>query len=165
MKFLRLALLTFVVVLATGVLIGCGDETEVDCPEECENCVAQEEAMANLEANKEVALNLSRAIMNGEWDKVDELISEDFTYVGDGGDPIGKEQYIGFMRGVLSSAMTDMDMDFTRVIAEGDQVAVEYTNAMTHSGEFYGVSATGISSERLKTERSSPNGRRRMLWV
>ncbi len=81
--------------------------------------------------------------MNGEWEKVAELLDDSFTYIGDGAPAINKEQYIGFMRGVLCEAMTDMDMDFLRVIAEGDLVAVDYTNKMTHSGEFYGIPATG----------------------
>ena len=93
--------------------------------------------------NKEIALNLSRAIMNGEWDKVENLLADDFQYIGDGNPAINKQQYIGFMRGVLCAGMTEMDMTFTRVIGEGDLVAVDYTNAMTHSGAFYGVPATG----------------------
>ncbi len=99
--------------------------------------------MSTLEKKKEIAIGVSKAIMNGEWEKVDELLADDFTYVGDGAPQINKAQYVGFMRGVLSSAMTDMDMDFVRVVAEGDLVAIEYTNKMTHSGEFYGVPATG----------------------
>ncbi len=99
--------------------------------------------MSELEQNKEIALDVSKAIMNGEWEKVDDLLADDFTYVGDGAPAINKGQYVGFMRGVLCAAMTDMDMEFVRVIAEGDLVAIEYTNAMTHSGEFYGVPATG----------------------
>ena len=99
--------------------------------------------MSTLEENKETALNLSRAIMNGDWDTVDESLDDEFTYVGDGAEPINREQYIGFMREVLCAAMTDMDMDFTRVVAEGDLVAIEYTNDMTHTGEFYGIPATG----------------------
>ena len=81
--------------------------------------------------------------MNGEWEKVDELLADDFLYIGDGAPTINKQQYIGFMRGVLCMAMTDMDMKFLRVIAEGDLVAIEYTNEMTHTGEFFGVPATG----------------------
>lgn len=38
--------------------------------------------------------------------------------------------------------MTDMDMDFTRVVVEGDFVAIEYTNRMTHSGDFFAIAAT-----------------------
>jgi len=63
--------------------------------------------------------------------------------IGDGNPAINKQQYIGFMRGVLCAGMTDMDMEFLRVVGEGDMVAVDYTNAMTHSGGFYGVPATG----------------------
>ena len=99
--------------------------------------------MSTLEEKKEIALGVSKAIMNGEWEKVAELLDDSFTYIGDGSPAINKEQYIGFMRGVLCTAMTDMDMDFMRVIAEGDLVAVDYTNKMTHSGEFYGIPATG----------------------
>ena len=72
-----------------------------------------------LEKNKEIALALSTSIMNGKWDKVAELLSDDFCYIGDGGAPMNKEQYIGFMKNVLCGAMVDMDMKFLRVIAEG----------------------------------------------
>jgi len=96
-----------------------------------------------MEQNKEIAVGLSRAIMNGDWDKVESVLSDDFQYIGDGNPAINKQQYIGFMRGVLCAGMTDMDMTFLRVVGEGDMVAVDYTNAMTHSGDFYGVPATG----------------------
>lgn len=96
-----------------------------------------------MEQNKEIVLGVSRAIMNGEWDKVDMLLADDFVYIGDGNPPINKEQYIGFMRGVLCAAMSDMDMQFLRVVEQDGIVAVDYTNAMTHTGTFYGVPATG----------------------
>ena len=95
-----------------------------------------------LEINKEICLGVSQAISSGDWEKVDELLADDFTYTGDGAEPINKEQYIGFMKNVLCGAMTDMDMKFPRVIAEGNFVSVDYTNAMTHSGEFFGIPAT-----------------------
>lgn len=93
--------------------------------------------------NKEIALNVSKAIMNGEWDKVDALLADDFTYIGDGNPAINKAQYIGFMKNVLCTGMTQMDMKFLRVIAEGNLVAVDYTNDMTHSGIFFGIPASG----------------------
>jgi predicted ester cyclase len=34
-------------------------------------------------------------------------------------------------------------MQFLRVVAEGNLVAVDYTNEMTHSGSFFGIAATG----------------------
>ncbi len=96
-----------------------------------------------LEQNKEIALGLSKAIMNGDWQKVDVLIAEDFYYEADGRPAINKQQYIGFMKGVLSTGMQDMEMDFLHVIAEGDLVSVNYSNLMTHKGDFLGVPATG----------------------
>ena len=93
-------------------------------------------------ANKEIALGLSKAIMNGQWDKVDALLEENFQYIGDGQAPIGKQQYIYFMKEMLCTAMTNMDMKFPRVIAEGDLVSVDYTNEMTNSGPFFGIPAT-----------------------
>ena len=98
--------------------------------------------MSKLAQNKEIALNLSKAIMQGKWNDVDALLHDEFAYVGDGAAAIGKNQYIGFMKNVLCNAMTDMDMDFVRVIAEDDLVAIEYTNKMTHSGDFLGLAAT-----------------------
>ena len=95
------------------------------------------------ELNKEIAINVSLAIMNGEWDKVDGLLTDDFTYIGDGNPAINKSQYIGFMKNVLCTGMTNMDMKFLRVIAEGGLVAIVYANDMTHSGVFLGVPATG----------------------
>ncbi len=96
-----------------------------------------------MEKNKEIALNLSWAISGGEWDTVDRLLSKDFQYIGDGNPAMNKEQYISFMRNVLCTGMTKMDMKFPRVIGEGSLVAVEYTNEMTHSGVFFGIPATG----------------------
>ncbi len=95
-----------------------------------------------LEINKETALNLSRAIMKGEWDRADALLAEDFLYIGDGKPAINKQQYIYFMKEILSAAMTEMDMKFLRVIVQDDMVAIDYTNEMTNSGSFFGIPAT-----------------------
>ena len=117
------------------------------------------------EINKEVALNLSRAIMTGQWDQVETLLADDFLYIGDDKPAIDKAQYIGFMKNMLCTAMTQMDMKFLRVIAEGNLVAVEYTNDMTHSGSFFGIPATG---KRVHTTgqfiREVKNGRVSAEW-
>lgn len=117
------------------------------------------------EMNKEVALNLSRAIMMGQWDQVETLLADDFLYIGDDKPAINKAQYIGFMKNMLCTAMTQMDMKFLRVIAEGNLVAVEYTNDMTHSGSFFGIPATG---KRVHTTgqfiREVKNGRVSAEW-
>ncbi len=96
-----------------------------------------------MTSSKDIALELSYAIMRGDWPRVDALIADDFSYQVDGKPPMGKAAYLGFMNNVLCTAMSDMDMHFPRVVAEGDLVAVEYTNTMTHSGPFLGLPATG----------------------
>lgn len=98
--------------------------------------------MNQISNNKEIALGLSKAIMAGDWEKVDHLIADDFIYIADGRPGIGKQEYIGFMKNVLSLAFADMDMDFTRVVGEGNMVAVDYTNKMTQIGDWFGIPAT-----------------------
>ncbi len=93
--------------------------------------------------NKEIALGLSRAIMNGQWDKVDAMLDDSFTYIGDGQPAINKQQYIYFMKEMLCKGFTNMDMKFLRVIEEGNIVAVDYTNEMTNSGVYFSIPATG----------------------
>lgn len=95
-----------------------------------------------MEENKRIAIALSEAIMSGHWATVEQLLAPDFTYVGDAR-PLDRQGYVVFMRDVLCRAMTDMQMKFPRVVAEGDLVALEYTNEMTHTGDFFGVPATG----------------------
>lgn len=97
----------------------------------------------NTATNKETALALSKSIMNGDWAKVEELLSDDFQYTGDGHPPIGKNEYIYFMKEILCKGFTNMDMQFHRVIAEDDMVAIDYTNFMDNSGDFLGIPATG----------------------
>ena len=94
-------------------------------------------------SNKEIALDLSKAIMNGQWDNVDSLLDDNFKYIGDGRPALNKQEYIGFMKNVLCTAMTEMNMTFMRVIEEGNLVAVDYTNEMINSGPFMGIPATG----------------------
>ena len=101
-------------------------------------------AQAEGDSAKDIALGLSTAILNGDWAQVDALLADDFTYDADGRPAIGKQEYIGFMQYALSAAFTDMDMNFVHVVADGDMVAVDYTNDMSHTGEFFGIPSTGI---------------------
>jgi len=75
-------------------------------------------------------------------EKVDSLIADDFIYEADGKPPINKIAYIGFMKNVLTPAMRDMNMSFLHVVTEGDLVAINYSNTMTHHGDFLGIPTT-----------------------
>ncbi len=97
--------------------------------------------MTNLEQNKEIALNVSKAIMNGDWDKLDRLLSTEFTYDADGMH-FNKDEYIGFMQD-LYLAMRDMKMEFPQVIAEGEFVSIRFVNPMKNLGKFMGAPASG----------------------
>lgn len=122
-----------------------------------------------ISANKETTLALSGAIMNGDWEKVDGLLDNNFSYFGDGRPAMNKQEYIGFMKNVLCTAMTNMEMKFLRVIGEGNLVAVDYTNEMTNTGSFMGFPPTGkkvlasgqfiraIKNEKVITEWQTTN--------
>ena len=94
-----------------------------------------------MTAKKEVALGVSKAILNGDWAALDGLLSEDFTYSGDGMH-LEKAAYTEFMKG-LKGAMSDMKMDFTHIVAEGDRVSVRFVTTCRHTGAFMGAPATG----------------------
>ena len=51
---------------------------------------------------KEVALSVSKAILNGEWQKLDVILDDGFTYTGDGMH-FNKQQYIDFMKGMKAA--------------------------------------------------------------
>ena len=97
--------------------------------------------MTNIDENKRIALNVSKAIMGGDWDALEKLLAADFTYDGDGMH-FDRDEYIGFMQDLYLS-MRDMKMEFPQVIAEGEFVSIRFTNPMKNLGKFMGAPATG----------------------
>lgn len=93
-----------------------------------------------MEQNKEIALSVSKSILNGEWEKLNGLLAEEFTYSGDGME-FNKQQYIDFMKG-MKNAMSNMNMEFTHVINEGDMVNIRFITTCKHTGNFMGAPAT-----------------------
>ena len=89
---------------------------------------------------KEVALSVSKAILNGEWDKLNGILSDDFTYTGDGMH-LNKQQYVEFMKG-MKAAFSNMNFEFSHVISEGDAVSVRFVVTAKHTGSFMGGAAT-----------------------
>jgi len=95
----------------------------------------------NLDENKKIALAVSKAIMGGDWKKLDDLLSPDFTYTGDGM-KLSRDEYFGFMQDLYLS-MRDMKMEFPQIVAEGEFVSIRFINPMKNLGKFMGAPATG----------------------
>jgi predicted ester cyclase len=93
-----------------------------------------------MSTTADVALAVSRSILNGEWKTLDRLLAPGFTYHGDSA-TYSRSEYIGFMQG-LKQAMTDMTMDFTHVVSEGNLVSIRFVTRATNTGKFMGAPAT-----------------------
>lgn len=108
--------------------------------------------------SKEVALSVSKAILNGEWDKLSGILADDFTYTGDGMH-FNKQQYMDFMKG-MKAAFSNMNMEFTHVVNEGDVVSIRFVTTAKHTGNFMGAAATkknievgGIFMRKVKGDK------------
>ena len=97
---------------------------------------------AQVDSDAEVALAVSRSILDGDWARLDSLLSPGFTYDGDLGSPYSRDEYIGFMQ-AMKGAMSDMTMDFTHVVSQGGLVSVRFVTKARQTGKFMGAPATG----------------------
>ena len=89
---------------------------------------------------KEIALAVSRSILKGDWNTLDSLLDENFTYTGDGF-VFTKDQYIGFMQD-MKTAMDNMTMEFPLVLCEGDMVSIRFVTTAKNTGKFMGAPAS-----------------------
>ncbi len=94
---------------------------------------------------KEVALSVSKAILNGEWEKLNGILDDNFTYTGDGMH-LNKQQYTDFMKG-MRAAFSNMNMEFTHTVSEGDVVSIRFITTAKHTGNFMGAAATNKDIE------------------
>ncbi|NOX23182.1 MAG: ester cyclase [Actinobacteria bacterium] len=108
-----------------------------------------------LTDNKETALGVSTAILEGDWERLDSLLDDGFTYTGDSA-VYTKDEYIGFMQ-ALKDAMSDMAMEFTHVLAEDDLVSIRFITTAKNTGKFMGAPAskkdveiTGVFIRRIE---------------
>jgi predicted ester cyclase len=107
-----------------------------------------------LADNKETALAVSKAILEGEWARLDSLLDDGFTYTGDSV-VYTKDEYIGYMQG-LKDAMSNMAMEFTHVLGEDDLVSIRFLTTAKNTGKFMGapaskkdVTVTGVFIRRV----------------
>jgi steroid delta-isomerase-like uncharacterized protein len=100
-----------------------------------------EQQLETTDHNIEIALGVSKAILNGDWQGLDSLLAPDFKYNGDLGEPYNRDEYIGFMQ-AMKGAMSDMKMEFTHVISQRDLVSVRFVTTARQTGKFMGAPAT-----------------------
>jgi steroid delta-isomerase-like uncharacterized protein len=93
----------------------------------------------NLKQNKETALAVSLAIMDGRWNDLDQLLDKDFTYTGDGF-VFTKDEYIGFMQD-MKAAFSNLEMKFPSIMAEDDMVSIRFISTAVNTGSFMGAPA------------------------
>lgn len=100
-------------------------------------------AAPKLSVNKEATLAVSRAIAAAELGgKAEALLAKDFKYHGPAGMELETQGYVGFMA-QLNASFSDMKMNFTQVVEEGDMVGVHYTNTFIFKNAYNGIPPTG----------------------
>ena len=92
------------------------------------------------EHNKQIALAVSRSILQGDWNTLDSLLDDGFTYTGDGF-VFSKDEYMGFMQD-MKAAMDNMNMEFPHVLADGDLVSIRFVTTAKNTGKFMGAPAS-----------------------
>lgn len=111
----------------------------------------------NEENNSETAQTayaVSRAILEANWEKLDELLDPAFTYTGDGYH-FSKDEYIAFMQD-MRGAFSNFEMILEKTISENDFVSIRFTSNVVNTGSFMGspanqknLTVTGIFQRKI----------------
>lgn len=87
---------------------------------------------------------LQEVVNEGRAESIDDLMSADYVMHGGSlGDYVGLPAYKQFLAANGAGAFTDMHLEVTQTLTEGDHVYVLFTNSGTNTGEFMGMAATG----------------------
>lgn len=102
--------------------------------------------MTTTEAeNKELVRGaVNDMLVEGQWDRVDEYIAEDYVghTVAAPEDIRGRDGFEEFYSG-MQTAFPDIEVEIQELIAEDDKVVQRSRQSGTHEGEFMGIEATG----------------------
>jgi steroid delta-isomerase-like uncharacterized protein len=100
-------------------------------------------APAALERNKALVRRfIDEIFLGGDFDAVDEILTDDFTPHTWGSMQEGRD---GLKEAItrVSAGLSDETMTIEDMIAEGDRVAVRLTSSATHTGELMGMPPSG----------------------
>jgi steroid delta-isomerase-like uncharacterized protein len=78
----------------------------------------------------------------GDLDRYLELYDEGIALHGYSEAPMGKAEVLGFYQG-LFDALDDLHLDVVRIVEDDDVLAVHAVMSGTHTGDLFGVPATG----------------------
>lgn len=125
-------------------------------------------ADSRLEANKELVRAFTEAGNAADWDRLSELLTEDFTRhsAATAGPPVtSREEFIRLQEGFLST-FPDQRVTLERVIAEGDYVAARATYSGTQTGAMGDFPATGrTATAPFLAMFRVEEGRLAELWI
>jgi steroid delta-isomerase-like uncharacterized protein len=98
--------------------------------------------MTNSDPKAVVRRFIDEVFLQGRFDAVDELVTEDFTPHNWGPTPPGRA---GLKQTIerVSAGLSETSMTIEDVMAEGDRVAVRLTSSATQSGPFMGIPPSG----------------------
>lgn len=103
------------------------------------NSIKMETKTELIKSNKDVALAVSKAILEERWNDLDNLLDKNFTYTGDGF-VFSKDEYIGFMQD-MKAAFSNMKMVFPAIVEDGDMVSIRFISTAVNTGSFMGAPA------------------------
>lgn len=127
--------------------------------EKAKNAIMQPAKLIIIEENKsetaQVAYAVSKSILEGNWEQLDQLLDPNFTYSGDGY-VFTKDQYIGFMQN-MRAAFSNFEMTLDKTIVEDDYASIRFSSKVINTGKFMGAPAnnknllvTGIFQRKIK---------------
>jgi len=134
----RLSLVTLSLLAAFLLLaIGCQDQTD---KAELEKFRA---AAAMQEQNKAIAREIFAAIDGGKFDRLEQLLSDDFALKAPGmAQPWKKADLFPAIKSHYTS-FPDWTHAIEEVVAEGHNIAVKLNQYGTHRAQYEGIAATG----------------------
>ena len=94
---------------------------------------------------QQTALAVSKAILEGRWNDLDNLLDENFTYTGDGF-VFTKDEYIGFMQD-MRAAFSNLQMQFPHILVDGDMASIRFISTAVNTGKFMGAPANNKNLE------------------
>lgn len=93
----------------------------------------------NKSETAQTAYSVSKAILEGNWEKLDTLLDANFTYTGDGYH-FTKDEYFGFMQD-MRAAFSNFEMTLDKTIVEDDFASIRFTSKVTNTSSFMGSPA------------------------